>query len=142
MRADRTTLSERWDKVAVGSSELLAQATNDATQSFICAGTLQGQALFHCLAALAMPHCFLGQMPWDRAQGEHATPIRRKIQPWTLWWVYLQDCAQKDCPDGNVGNAVCLWHATWTPDGSKVKEMVVFGGPYTHVKVLQCCCTP
>jgi hypothetical protein len=36
---------------------------------------------------------------------------------------------------GNVGNAVCLWHVTWTANGTKVKEMVVFGGTYTHVKV-------
>ena len=38
VEADRATLSERWDKVTVGSSELLAQATNEeAKASFVLA---------------------------------------------------------------------------------------------------------
>lgn len=38
VEADRATLSERWEKVTVGSSELLAQATNEeAKASFVLA---------------------------------------------------------------------------------------------------------
>lgn len=37
--------------------------------------------------------------------------------------------------DGGSADVTCLWHATWTQDGSKVKELVVFSAPHTAIPV-------
>jgi hypothetical protein len=56
--ADRTTLSDRWDKVTVGSSELLAHAVNDeAKASFVLAHfKVRSPGSFHAALAVMSVH--------------------------------------------------------------------------------------
>jgi hypothetical protein len=134
--ADRATLRERWDKVTIGSCDLMAHASNDDEKASFVLAHFKASALTACMHRCDVRWVRCSAMGWH-VYLRGTLPISpAELMSYSTPRNCMQDCAQEGCPEGDVVNAVCLWHATWTPDGSKVKELVVFGGPYSNVKVL------